>query len=364
MTDDIIVEPWSTLRPRALAASFHVVIPSFDRPRELVRQTLPFLLSHGISCDKICVFLQPGRRDHAPETRPEWERYSDELRKAAMPVQLREGGKGLTEQMLAAFDWAGEGAYIVVCSDTVRTMQRLGTDRSRKKKMVPLRAGELQLVLQHGAKLMRDYGFQAWSPCAVHKAQWMSKHRLTRRLGLLDGNFLGLKIPPDYATLRNLPDQVFFVGLSCWLWKHGYSFVRYSMLACLHPYRLPGGQATRFPTESARRRRENEAIQNLAHDFPGLISFQKKTTHSLKRMQYKFASLGPDPLRMNTSTSVKMSAAAKTFLLRKTGTERMRKLRSKQRQRDGKAERPEDVDMPTAAAKVRREGKRHRARKQ
>ena len=240
---------------------------------------------------------------------------------------MRQGGSGLTAQMLAAFEWAGPGCHVVVLSDTVRGIRRLAWTRSGVKKLAPLRDGELLLVIQHGARLLRDNGFTAWSSCAVHKAQWMSHNRLTRRLGLLDGNFLGIMVPQGFETLRGMPDQMFFVGLSCWLWKENHSFVRYSMLSCDHPYRLPGGQATRFPTEAGRRQQENQTIRRLSLSYPGLISFEATPGHSIKRMQYKFARKGPGPLVMEAVTKSAMSIAARDVLRAASGAARMRKMR-------------------------------------
>ena len=61
---------WWSLKPRHVLAPFKVVIPTFDRPHELCRQTLVMLQDQCIPLENICIFVAPGTRDQAHGTRP------------------------------------------------------------------------------------------------------------------------------------------------------------------------------------------------------------------------------------------------------------------------------------------------------
>ena len=119
------------------------------------------------------------------------------------------------------------------------------------------------------------------------------------------------------------------------------------MLSADHPYRLPGGQATRSPTPAERRRKENETIRRLSEAYPELISFEAATGHSNKRMQYKFTKVGPGPMRLEEPNARDMSNAVRALLKVASGAVRMRKIRRTIRARSATAKRKRTSQSPT-----------------
>lgn len=283
--------------PRRQDVTF--VIPTYNRPLQLVTETLPLLQRHGVPLDSILVLVTPGHAPGVPEV-PEWESYVAAMRRTGFSeVRLVQGGVGLTAQMLEGMRRVGVGNYMVVMSDTVKDIHRQSCTRSGKALLRPLAAGELLQVVAHGRKLLVKHGCAAWSSAACHNAGRMHRSYISRRLGLLDGNFLGMLVPADYLLLGDMPNVAFFVGLSCWLWSTNRRMLRYMMLSCCHRYKQPGGQASRFADATARVRAEKGAIENLAMRYPGLVSYAPKE-QSKTTMPYKFAVDGPPPFSMKT----------------------------------------------------------------
>ena len=309
---------------------FKLVIPSFDRPTELCGNTLSLLRRDGVPMDKVNVFVSPGSA--SPGGNPEWYRYVEEMKIHHFPeVHVRPGGRTLEEQMVAAMEWVGSG-YMIVMSDTVKSMQTREDKPDSKTTMIAAPKGTVLALISHGLQLLRATGCTAWSVNPSHNPWQLSVLGITRRLGLLDGNLTGMFLPPNWRKLQVTSGHglIYDVEWSASLWAHGHRFCRYQGVCCEHTYRRPGGQATLMNDATKRRHRETQAIKACAKKFPSLLKWCHKPKASLKTMEYKFLTHGPCGLVMAKTTKNKHSYSLGET---STSTERMRRLRARARRR-------------------------------
>ena len=285
--------------------NFKIVIPSLNRPEELCLTTLALLRSHGISLSSVGVFITPTVL--AEHDVPEWSRYLAALRRHDMlEVQLLPGAKGLEQQMRKAMEWVGEG-YMITMSDTVTDiLVRHTRRRSGRQFLAPMKKGWMLPLIHHAHDLMIAGAFTAWSVNPMHNAGRMSSENLiSRKLGLLDGNFSGMLLPPSWNKCCVAKDHglIYDVEWSASLWSRGYRFVRYMNMCANHRYRRIGGQQSVSKNPDARRALENTLLKQVAARFPKLLMWKVKNKASLKTMQYRFRPMGLQPLRMRSRTS-------------------------------------------------------------
>ena len=309
---------------------FKLVIPSFDRPTALCGTTLSLLRSEGVPMDRVNVFVSP--LPASPGGPPEWYRYSEEMKRHGFPdVHVRPGGRSLEEQMAAAMEWVGSG-YMIVMSDTVKSLLTREDHHDSKVTMVKTPKGTLLALVKHGFHLLRATGCTAWSVNPSHNPWQLSVSGITRRLGLLDGNLTGMFLPPNWRRMQVTHGHglIYDVEWSASLWAHGHRFCRYQGVCCDHSYRQPGGQATLMKDVAKRRRVETQAIKACAKKFPDLIKWIHKPTASLKTMEYRFLTHGPGVLVMSKTQKSKCSYSLGQT---STSTERMRRLRARAKRR-------------------------------
>ena len=308
-----------------------VVIPSFDRPEQLCKTTLPLIQQNSIPLEKVAVFVAPG---HAPgRTAPEWQRYLDALRRFGLTeVRLLEGGRGLVANMNAALEWVGSG-YFITMSDSVTDVQQVFQDGRGLPKLRPLPKRGLHAIICHGRALMAAGSFVAWGLSPSHSARCLKEDQLSRKLGLLDGNLSGCVLPCDWRDMTVHPARglIYDVEWTANLWARGYRFVRFSGLCARHEYRRPGGQASLYQDVLERRQQENAAIRGLAAERSLEVRFTEKPTATLKTMQYSFRAKGPGPLCMAPPSENPCGRKRKEFLDRP-----MSPAERKQKQRGGK----------------------------
>lgn len=210
----------------ATALDFKLVIPSFDRPTALCGNTLSLLRKEGVPMNKVNVFVSP--LPATPGGTPEWYRYAEEMKKHNFrDVHVRPGGRTLEEQMVAAMEWVGSG-YMIVMSDTVRSMQTRKDTPDSKTTLIPAPRGTVLALINHGFQLLRATGSTAWSVNPSHNPWQLSVLGITRRLGLLDGNLTGMFLPPNWRkmTVASGHGLIYDVEWSTSLWAHGHRFCR------------------------------------------------------------------------------------------------------------------------------------------
>jgi hypothetical protein len=313
---------------------FKVVIPTFDRPEQLCLTTLTLLRSHGVPMCNIGVFITPTTLDTADA--PEWSRYLDALRKYDMlEVHLLPGAVGLEAQMERAMQWVGDG-YFITMSDTVKDiLVRRCRKKTRKPFFAPMTKGMLLALFHHGYDLLLAGEFTAWSVNPMHNVGRMSEDAtISRKLGLLDGNMTGLLLPEDWRRCRVTKGHglIYDVEWSVALWSRGHRFVRYMSLCADHTYRRVGGQASHFKNAANRKKVENSALKQITSKFPQLMLLKPSSYVSVKTMQYRFRSLGKEPLMM-AKRSCPASGRPLEHLVGRalTGAERMKKHRAGRR---------------------------------
>lgn len=275
-----------------------MVIPSFDRPTELCSTTLALLASEGVPMCNVNVFVSPSTA--RPGGQPEWYRYREACKTHGFAdVNIRPGGRTLDEQMEAAMEWVGKG-YMIVMSDTVRHLVTREETPNGAARAMKAAIGSVAALIQHGYELLQATGCTAWSVNPSHRPQMLSPLRISRRLGLLDGNLTGMLLPPDWRKMKVTKGHglIYDVEWSAALWHYGHRFCRYQGVCCEHTYRQPGGQATLLPDPMRRRRIETNAIKMCAKKYPDELRWVRKPRASLKTMEYAFKTQGPPPLTM------------------------------------------------------------------
>ncbi len=309
--------------------AYTIIIPSFDRPETLCKQTLSWLRFQRIDESRMVVLVAPGKAHTGTGGLQEWERYVEATRAGGFGnIRIRAGGIGLCAQMMSGMQLVGVGNYMVVMSDTVKSVKR-HTLNMGTPKLAPIASGELINVLSHGHDMLLSNGFFAWSSVANHNAMRMDHVHVSRRLGLLDGNFMGMIVPTNFRRFASLPDQIYFVALTAHLWNDGHRICRYMMLSCDHTYRLAGGQASNYPTPGSRRNSENKAIRHLAEELPDLVKFAPSLKASVRTMQFKFThhGLGPMSLKRRVKRGRPRCDCSKIA----SSTSRVQKMRSRQK---------------------------------
>ncbi len=176
----------------------------------------------------------------------------------------------------------------------------------------------------------KHMGFVAWSSVANLIAMRMDPVKVSRRLGLLDGNFMGMIVPNNIERLACLQDQILYVALTAHFWSEGHRTCRYMMLSCEHTYRLTGGQASKFPDPASRRIAENTAILKLTMELPDLVKFVPSPKASVRTMQFKFTGhgLGPMTLKRRTKLGRPRDDVSKIA----SATSRLQKMRARRSQ--------------------------------
>ena len=310
---------------------YKVVIPSFDRPIELCGYTLSLLRKEGVPMDKVNVFVSPSSA--RPGGTPEWYRYVEECKAHHFPeVHIRPGGRTLEAQMVAAMEWVGSG-YMIVMSDTVRSIQTREDKPNCTTRMVPAPQGTVMALIKHGFEMLKATGSTAWSVNPSHNPFQLSVNTITRKLGLLDGNLTGMFLPPNWRKMQVTSGHglIYDVEWSASLWSHGHTFIRYQGVCCEHTYRRPGGQATLMNDVSKRRDRETQAIKACAKKYPTLVKWRSKPKASVRTMEYHFSLQGPAPLVMRKARGGTVREYSLTE--KSTSAQRMARMRRRDKRR-------------------------------
>ena len=309
-------------------SDYWVVIPSFDRPEILCSTTLGLLRLHGVEMNRVAVFVSPETIEANGD--PEWYRYTRTLKDRGFgEVNVVPGGRGLEVQMERAMEWVGHG-YMIVMSDYVKSVMALDSSLPGSTRVRSVPAGTLPLLWEHAAEMLEATGHRAWSVNPSSRYSCLRENMISRRLGLLNGNMMGILLPDDWRQWKVTAGHglIYDVEFSAALWESGYMFFRYMGICCDHPYRGRGGQATLMRNAKARRKIENRALKAVAKKYPKCIKWYLKPRASLKVMQYKFLVDGFPPLTMQRRFSAgrprkyHVTASAST-------AERVRRCRAK-----------------------------------
>ena len=286
------------------------------------------LSRHGIDMRRVHVFVAPSS---APEqSRPEWSRYIRELRAQGYgEVHVEPGGDSLWGQMQAIFTWATAGTYLICLSDDVDDIQIRKVRKNETLHKKPLPHGSLEALFAHAWDVMCAGEFAAWGLNASKNVLSMDTNALSRKLGLLEGNFWGVIAEPYLATLLSDPEVsvIYDAAFTTELWASGRRFFRYRGLSAATAYKAPGGLMTSH-TKLQRRQSEDQQIRKLSAKHASLVQFKPKEKASLNTMQFAFSTIGSGPIRLRDPTPVTGGRRYEGFATRKmTPAERQRKHR-------------------------------------
>ena len=318
---------WADYAGKTKVHDFKLVIPSFDRPQQLCGSTLRYLREQQVDLSKVTVFVSPQNAINNPE--PEWFRYTSTLRREGFgDVNVRPGGVGLENQLIASMEWARSG-YLIVMTDLVKGVSTKVKNEQGRDVLVPLPIGSLPDLWEHAFDLMKSQGAHTWSCNPSHRADFLRIDVVSRMLGFLDGNMMGMLIPENWREFKvhQHHGMIYHVELTAAMWHHGYRSVRYMGLCVNHPFRNSGGQSSLFKSPCQRRKFENQALKEVAALYPDCLRFDPKPDKSLKTMQYKFLRKGKGPLTMRRAIGGRKRQYFKVRA--STSAERMRALRGR-----------------------------------
>ena len=159
---EIHLDHWDDYRVDHSHPEYTIIIPSFDRPETLCKQTLSWLRYQKVDESRIVVLVAPGKADTDGDGLQEWERYVEATRLRGFGnIRIRAGGIGLCVQMMSAMQLVGVGNYMVVISDSVKCVKRHMAYKGIRN-LTPIASGELINVLSHGHDVLQSHGLESF----------------------------------------------------------------------------------------------------------------------------------------------------------------------------------------------------------
>ena len=300
-----------------------VAVPSKGRELELCEQTLSMLRYHAYDMKCVHVFVdgELQREDHTSE----YDRYYHMLRSSGFGmVGLHPGGKDLRSQYDRIFQFFQNVPELVVTTDMVP--QIVIRKHMNHVNVEPLEKGMLQTIIRIGFDISKEEKARAWSLASCKAGMNLTPGTISRRCGLLCGNFHGIRMdlgPPPAMTISNFTTDVEF-SLRCW--DESGSIVRFLGIAASHAYRSRGGLSMNSMSPEARYEQTNKAIEKLAKKFPKLIRTERKQSRRMTRMTYSFRQIGKAPMKFFGTFETRGPKLKKGWRPL-TGKQRMRDLR-------------------------------------
>jgi hypothetical protein len=273
-------------------------IPSRSRENDLCDQTLSMLRAYDYDLSAVHIFVDATivRADGTNE----YDKYYTCLRQRGFgEVQLHPGGRCLKEQYQIFVEFFGNEDKIILASDTVpRIIWRTKTGNVETEE---LPKNHLLPLIHVGFDLCRQEGARAWSLASCKIGINLQAGHISRKCGLLCGNFCGVRLVVQPRIHMTVSDYTTDVEFSLRAWAADGCMIRFLGIAAEHIYRARGGH--RLDKEWGDQRFVNtcEAIKMLAREFPTLIKYNPAKTISQRGMRYKFMQVGPAPLMLQGS---------------------------------------------------------------
>ena len=305
-----------------------IAIPSKNRECTLCEQTLQMLRSYGYNMAKVHVFVDAThfREDGSNE----YDMYWRCLRSRGFSqVNIHPGGKGLRKQYARIFAFFHGEPEIIMSSDTVPRLH--WRKRLHNVSVEPLPAKQFKPVIRIGFDMCRVFGARAWSLASCKAGPNLTPGRISRKCGLLCGNFFGVRMDvgrPIQMTVSDLTTDVEF-SLKCW--KQDGAMLRFLGIAAAHEYRSRGGHADIFPQLKKRHVATCKAIETLARQFPETLKYTGTEERRSKAMNYRFLQKGPKALVVKGTFTAQGRKPANGWR-HVSGKERVRRHRLRQRQ--------------------------------
>ena len=300
--------------------------PQQEPGNELCHQTLQMFRSYEYDMSKVHVFADATRirRDGSDE----YDVYLKYLQDHGFAeVNVHPGGVGLRRQYEGIFAFFKEEPEIILTSDMVPRI-----DWRRRKGNVcvePLPKNRLVPVIRIGFDICRIHGARAWSLSSCKAGLNLSPGHISRKCGLLCGNFCGVRLnvgPPIQMTVSDFTTDVEF-SVRCW--ERDGAMVRFLGIAAAHRYRSRGGHKEDNPDTRKRHMDTCRAIETLAKTFPTCLRYTGVEQRATKAMNYRFLQKGPKALTFK-GTFTTQGRKPVNGRRHVTGEERVRKHRQRQ----------------------------------
>ena len=270
-----------------------VAIPSKGREDMLCDQTLSMLQSYGYNMSNVHVFVDATHRRE--DGRNEYDVYFHALKKHGFGnVHVHPGGPRLRDQYRRIFEFFEGAEGIILTSDLVPQIDW------RRRKANPnierLPKNMLKPVIRVGFDLCRRNGARAWSLASCKAGLNLQAGHISRKCGLLCGNFCGVRLDVGAPIMMTISDYTTDVEFSLRCWNRDGAMVRFLGIAAQHRYRSRGGHRSGQDLHEQRYKDTCTAIKMLAKEFPKNIVYtgQKKNTAT---MSYRFLPKGPRPFK-------------------------------------------------------------------
>ena len=272
-----------------------VAIPSLGREDKLCLQTLTLLRYYKWDMSRVHVFIDPQarREDGSMEYDLYW-RYMKE--NSFGEVNLHPGGHGLCNQYNRIFEFFAAESQLVVMSDTV---PEIVMRRKRSWDMEQLPQKDLQPLVSLAFALCRRMNLRTWSLGACKSAKNMQPGIISRKCGLLDGNFFGVDMTQTPRIQLDHSGYTTDVEFSVKAWAADGGMIRFSGISAAHEYRASGGHSRSTTDAQAARAKDTDAsLKRLAKEYPRLLRFVEDKSCSHRGMKCKFRPIGPKPWRL------------------------------------------------------------------
>lgn len=243
--------------PRLPARDYRISIPSYQRPLNLMRKTLPLLLSRGVQPERITVYLH----HHDPEL----PTYHGVLRDNG--IQHRTTSEhGITAQRTRIVDDHPPGTPIVSMDDDLSNVQR-ALDH---KTLGPVE--DLDQFFRDMFTETAGRDLNVWGISPVPNAYFLKPGRTSDGLKFLMFTLFGFFNRPGHPvhdfTVRYKDEHEF--SLRAW-WYDG-ATLRHDGVAVQAEYYAPGGcQAAGRDVDQV-----EASVQSLLRQWPGLVRRNQK----------------------------------------------------------------------------------------
>lgn len=275
-----------------------VAIPSKSREDQLCKQTLTMLRHYGYDMEMVHVFVDAlfTREDGSNE----YDRYCKHLQQEGFgEVGIHPGGQGLRKQYEKIFEFFENRDRIILTSDTVprimwrRLVQSVAMEELPQEYLGP--------IIEIGFDLCHETGARAWSLAPGKNGVNMLPGRISKKCGLLCGNFCGVRMDLGRPIQMTVSDYTTDVEFSLKTWQRDGAMIRFLGITAEHVYRARGGHASPNSSEDKRYKATAKAISSLVKEFPTLIRYNEHNKRPKTVMPYRFAQVGPPPMVLDGS---------------------------------------------------------------
>eukprot|EP00929_Paragymnodinium_shiwhaense_P007673 TRINITY_DN111581_c0_g1_i1.p1 TRINITY_DN111581_c0_g1~~TRINITY_DN111581_c0_g1_i1.p1 ORF type:complete len:1305 (+),score=325.23 TRINITY_DN111581_c0_g1_i1:67-3981(+) len=278
-----------------------VAVFASRRPERLKASALAFLRRQGVSQRCIEVWVSPAEQDL----------YREALAKDWPQVTVRAGVHGLMEQRWHALQQYKEGTHLVCLDDDVVDVLHKFQAGTGAETMQPLASGGFEALIRHAHGLMLQEGAYLWGGCSSSHPADMAVACISRRCGLVNGFFYGMRVPKDPEVFQCLYGGAAAedVERSCRVFSQHGVILRYLMYAAKVSFQATEDFAPATLSAAEKMASEELALKDLAAEFPKLLAVAEGSSEVAATWRMH-AQIGRPPLIPNTSSSPAASSSS------------------------------------------------------